>query len=178
MSETRLVTAEELLAMGQGRRELILGEVVELSHPGPRHGWITARICRLLDEFVESGDLGPICTDTGFRLERDPDTVRAPDVAFIAADRLEGHDPRKFLPFAPDLAVEVVSPNDFYPAVEAKAAMWIAHGTRAVWVVEPESRRVFVYRPGEPRVDLGADDEIDGGDALPGFTAPVERFFP
>jgi Uma2 family endonuclease len=179
MPETRPITADEFLAMGRNWCELIRGEIVEVTPTGRRHGRVTARIGWILAEFVESAGLGEaLVGEPGFKLESDPDMVRAPDVAFIRGDRLEGVDDRKYCPFAPDLAVEVVSPNDAFSAVEEKAAMWLSYGTRLVWVAEPELRKVFVYRPDGPRVDLAVDDEISGGDVLPGFSSPVSRFFP
>jgi Uma2 family endonuclease len=170
MVETGRTTAEELLAMGEGRRELIRGEVVELSPGGPRHGRVVYRLGLRFEPFVESGDLGTVyVNDTGFLLERDPDLVRAPDLAFVAKGRPEGHDERRYFPFAPDLAVEVVSPSDTFAWVEEKAATWLSHGTRLVWVIEPELRKAFVYRPDRPRETLSEEDELRGEDVLPGL---------
>jgi Uma2 family endonuclease len=178
MSETKLVTAEELLAMGERRCELVRGRVVDVTPAGAGHGrigsWLNARI----RQFVEERDLGVVYgADTGFRLERDPDTVRAPDVAFVAADRLPEIDERKYVPFAPDLAVEVVSPSDTFREVEEKARMWLSSGTQLVWVAEPETERMFVYRPDAPRQELSADDELTGGEVLPGLAIPLARCF-
>ncbi|MHC4472003.1 MAG: Uma2 family endonuclease [Planctomycetota bacterium] len=177
MSSTRPVTAEELLAMGEGKRELILGEVVELTPPGLRHGRIQARIAHLIMGFLEeagSGDL--VTTESGYQLTFKPDTVRAPDVAVIAAARAEGREEEiGYLPFAPDLAVEVVSPSDSFADVEAKAQMWLEHGAYVVWVVEPESRRVMVHVPDRDRRALEQDETLDGAPVLPGFTISVAK---
>ena len=125
-------------------------------------------------EFARRSSLGEVYgSDTGFLLERDPDLVRAPDVAYIAKERLQGIDETKYLPFAPDLAVEVVSPSDSFRDVEEKAAMWLAHGTRIVWVIEPELRKAFVYRPDTPREELSEHGELRGEDVLPGLTVPL-----
>jgi Uma2 family endonuclease len=178
MSEARLVTAEELLAMGEGRRELIAGRVVEMSPAGHEHSCVAMRIGRHIGNFVESARLGNVSTaDGGFRLARDPDFVRVPDIGFVVAARLPGLDTRGYPHLAPDLAVEVVAPDDRFSEVEAKARMWLAHGTRLVWVADPEQRLVFVYRPDGSRVVHGEADTLDGGDVLPGFALPVVRCF-
>ena len=166
--------------MGEGKRELILGEVVELTPPGVRHGRIQARMARLLEEFVDRSRLGDfVTTESGYRLRSEPDTVRAPDVAVVSAARVADYeDEIGYLPFAPDLAVEVVSPSDSFADVETKARMWLEHGTRMVWVVEPDSRRVLVYETGKDRRDLALDEVLETGDILPGFSVPVTRLFP
>ena len=165
--------------MGEGRKELILGEVVELTPPGVRHGRIQARIARLLEEFVDSSRLGDfVTTESGYRLRSEPDTVRAPDVAVVSAARVADYeDEIGYLPFAPDLAVEVVSPSDSFADVETKARMWLTHGTRIVWVVEPDSRRVLIYEPDRDRRELVEGDDLDGGEVLPGFTVSVAKLF-
>jgi Uma2 family endonuclease len=178
MSETKLVSAEELLAMGKGRRELVRGQVLEFPYAEPRHSRIGVNVGTLLWQFVKREGLGTVYgADTGFLLERAPDTVRAPDAAFVAEGRLEGVDERKYLPLAPDLAVEVVSPSDSPREVEERAAMWISFGTRLVWVVEPELEKAFVYRPGVPRKELSRDEELDGGEVLPGLVIPLAECF-
>jgi Uma2 family endonuclease len=179
MPEARLVTAEELFAMGEGRRELIDGRVVEMTLAGAEHGIVGTLIAMRLAHHIEGRGLGRVlAVETGFRISRDPDTVRAPDVAFVAAERLKGVDTRKYLPGAPDLAVEVVSPGDSFRDVEAKARSWIEHGTRLVWVVEPEDRVAFVYRPGLPREDVPPTAALSGDDVLPGLSIPLAECFP
>ncbi|MCU0727984.1 MAG: Uma2 family endonuclease [Planctomycetes bacterium] len=177
MATSRPVTAEELALMGEGRRELIYGRVVEMSPTGGTHGWVTCRIGQRLLTFLDDRPLGrPFVGDTGFLLARKPDLVRAPDVAFVAADRLTGVDLRKYLPFAPDLAVEVASPDDTATEVDAKARMWVACGSRLVWVVFPDERMVHVYRPDQARAELTPADTLSGEDLLPGFALPVSDF--
>jgi Uma2 family endonuclease len=180
MSSTRPITAEELLRMGEGKRELVLGEVVELTPPGIRHGRIQTQVAHLLKGFVdEAGTDDYVTTESGYKLTFGPDTVRAPDVAVVCAARTADYeDEIGYLPFAPDLAVEVVSPSDSFTDVETKARMWIAHGARLVWVVEPDSRRVLVYERGKDRRDLGEDDVLEAGELLPGFSVTVSRLFP
>ena len=165
--------------MGEGRRELILGEVVELNQPGRRHGTIQAEITYLLKAFLrETGCPAEVMTATGYRLTLGPDTVRAPDVAVVSAARAAGHeDVIGYLPFAPDLAVEVVSPSDSFTDVEAKARMWLEHGSRMVWVVEPQSRRVMIYESGRDRRELTEHELLGAGGILPGFSVPVAELF-
>jgi len=172
----RPVTADDLLRMGEDglSRELIRGEVREMPPPGAEHGWITGKLHAALGHHILERKLGKIFTaETGFLLERGPDTVRAPDFAFILADRLPGPVPRKYLALAPDLVVETLSLDDRPGAVAEKVAAWLRFGVRLVWVLDPESRTVAVHRPTrEPRV-LMEGDRIDGEDVVPGFTVPV-----
>src|SRR5437667_10129707 len=111
-----LMTAEELIELPADdyKYELVEGELIRMPPTGGEHGKLTARLARLLDEYVEAHDLGIVCgAETGFILQRTPDVVRAPDVAFVAKDRIPATGvPETYWPFAPDLAVEVVSPSD------------------------------------------------------------------
>ena len=176
------VKAEELFDMqdGGGRCELVNGEITRLTPNGAVHGVVTARIASALREYVEANDLGVCCgADTGFILERDPDTVRAPDAAVVLASRVPASGvPSGYWPFAPDLAVEVIPPSDRLADIHVKIAKYFAAGTRVVWLVEPETRMVHVYRSPRQVEVLGTDDDLDGGNALPGFRCPVQRLFP
>ena len=175
------MTAEELFDLPDdgGRSELVEGELVPRTPTGGRHGALAVRIGRLLDEYVEAHDLGVCCgAETGFILKRDPDTVRAPDAAVVVASRIpETGIPAAYWPFAPDLAVEVVSPSDRLPDVHVKIAEYFAAGTRLVWLVEPETRMVHVYRSPQEVEVVGTDEDLEGGDVLPGFRCPVRRLF-
>ena len=123
--------------------------------------------------------LGRVVGGPGFRIARDPDTVRAPDVAFIAAGRIpEGESPVAYPDLAPDLVVEVVSPGDRAGEIRKKVADWLAAGTRVVLVLYPRTRSAVVHRPGVQPETLGPDDELDGADVLPGFHCPVHDLFP
>ena len=116
--------------------------------------------------------------ETGFLVERDPDTVRGPDVGFVRAERLLNiANPEKHLPFAPDFAVEVRSPSDQEDEVAEKAQMWLKAGSLLVWVADPERRTITVHRPDAEPVTLCENDEIDGGDVIPGFRCRVADFF-
>ena len=176
------ITAEELFELPDdgGRIELVKGEIIRSSPTGAEHGVVTARIGHLIQEFALAHDLGVCCgAETGFILQRNPDVVRAPDAAFVASGRIpETGVPAGYWPFAPDLAVEVVSPSDRLADVHVKIAEYFAAGTRLVWLVEPETRMVHVYRSPQNVEVLGTGDDLQGADVLPGFLCPVQRLFP
>jgi Uma2 family endonuclease len=178
---TKPITAEEFLAWPDDglRHELIRGEVVSMSLPGERHGEVALEIAWLIKNHVKRHNLGKVYPETGFLIERNPDTVRGPDVAFVRAEQLAKiTDSQKHVPFAPDLAVEVMSPNDRPDKVEEKAETWLAAGSREVWAVDPDARTVTIYRPSARPVLLAQIESIDGGTVLPGFTCLVSQFFP
>ena len=175
----KLMTAEELLLMPDDdmKRELIRGVLTEDMPPGYEHGTVEARIGRLLGNFVDDNDLGEVLTgDSGFVLERGPDTVRGPDVAWVAPGRLEGRIVG-FAELAPDLVVEVRSPNDSPRHMAERAMMWLSHGVRMVLVADPGPVALTVYRDGQPPHVLAEFDVFEGDDVLPGFAEPVWRFF-
>lgn len=174
-------TAEDLVLLADdgSRTELVEGEVVRMTPAGATHGAVTARIGRLLDEYVEAHGLGVCCgAETGFILRRSPDTVRAPDAAVVVAANIPGTGlPDSFWPCAPDLAVEVVSPWDRPADVQTKVGEYFAAGTRLVWLVEPKAQTVRVYRSVRDVRVVGTDGHLDGGDVLPGFRCSVQRLF-
>lgn len=177
-----LVTAEDLLKMPEvpGKQfELVDGELVEVSPAGVEHNLIAALIYRLLYAFAEEYRLGIAFTDNlGYILRRDPDLLRAPDVSFVARERLpEGQLPKGFWDLAPDLAVEVVSPGDTAIELRAKVRDYLECGTRIVWVVWPDNHSVTVYDTGGGYRDLAPEDELDGGSVLPGFRVRVADLF-
>ena len=175
---TKLMTADELLALDV-RGELIRGVFHEMAPAGLEHNKIALKLGARLLAFVEPRRLGHTAVgDTGVWLERDPDTVRAPDVTFISARRLPlGPRYPRYTEVVPDLAVEVRSPNDSAPELERKAEMWLGEGVRLVWVVHPATRTIDVYRPDAPVATLDDADDLDGLDVLPGFTCPVADVF-
>ena len=177
---TKLMTAAELLAMPRenGKKyELIRGELIEKMPTGDPHGIVVAVITTVLSMFVGPRNYGGIRTgEPGYLLEIGPDTVRAPDVAWIAPGRIPPGT-QGYPNLAPDLAVEVKSPSNSYPEMQRKAEMWLSFGSRQVWVADPEHTTLTRYTPGAAPVVLGPDDTIDGGDLLPGFTAPVWSLF-
>ena len=175
----RQLTAEDLYRLpadGQ-THELVEGFLLSEPPPGAEHGRVEARIVGLVIAFVRANALGTVyCGDAGFVLARGPDTVRGPDLAFVSAGRALNRSPG-YLPGAPDLAVEIRSPSDRAGDVRSKVADYLAAGTRLVWLVDPETRTVRVYRTLlEPRV-LRGTDELDGEDVLPGFRVPVAELF-
>jgi Uma2 family endonuclease len=176
----RLMTAEELEALGPDFiGELVDGVLVPMSPTAGSHGSIGMRLAILLGPFVLEHGLGELFdSSTGFLLRRNPDLVRSPDVAFVQASRLAGGVPlRGYLPLAPDLAVEIISPSNTAAEMTRKLADYFGHGTRAVWLVDPNEREVTVYPAGAiPRL-LGEGDTLDGGDVLPGFSTPVAALF-
>jgi Uma2 family endonuclease len=175
----QITTAEQLLqASGLGPCELVRGELTMVSPPGFRHGRVETRITHALNSFVESRGLGVVVSgESGFHIARDPDTVRAPDVAFIRAERLTDGVPVGFFQGAPDLAVEIVSPGDRASELTAKVQDWLGAGSCVVWVVDPETRTVSVCRSRTDIVVLTSSDTLPGGDLLPGFSMPVNVIF-
>ena len=177
----KLLTADDLLRLdAQGvRGELIRGALIKMAPAGHRHGKIITRLVMRLGVFIEPRGLGTLtASDSGVWLERDPDTVREPDVAFFSAARIPlDADIPGYAEVAPDLVVEVVSPTDRLAAVNDKALMWLRYGARLVWVVHPDARVVDVHREGHPVAALGENDALDGSDALPGFACPVREIF-
>ncbi len=181
MAVTRtLMTAEELLRLpddGQ-RHELIAGELRTMAPSGEEHGTTAATMTIDLGQHVRAHRLGRVlAAETGFLLTTDPDTVRAPDTAFISRERASAAPVRGYRPGAPDLAVEVVSPNDLYTEVAEKVATWLEHGTRMVIVLDPRRRAVAVHRSLTQVRHLTVDDTIDGEDVVPGWTMPVRALF-
>jgi Uma2 family endonuclease len=177
----RLMTADELLAMpddGQ-RHELVRGELRTMPPGGWEHGCESMLVAESLLPFVRRRRLGRVAgADTGFLLTTTPDTVRVPDLAFVRFDRLpSGAARRGYFQGAPDLAVEVISPNDLYTEVDEKVAEWLEHGCQMVLVVNPRRQTVAVHRPGQPVRVLGADDTLDGEDVVPGWTMAARDIF-
>lgn len=182
MISHRPMTADELLEMPSDgfRYELVAGELRKMSPSGFEHGEVVVRVTVPLARFVTEHDLGVVLgAATGFKLFHDPDTVRAPDVAFVCQDRRPPvKERKKFASLAPDLAVEVVSPSDTPAEVEAKVDDYLQAGVRLIWVLDPDSRTVTEYHASGPTRTLTADQTLDGGDVLPGFTCPVAALFP
>ena len=181
MTTRTLVTADELLRMpDDGKRyELIEGELIQMAPAGLRHGEIAATIALLIGNHVRQNDHGSVfVADPGFFLQRDPDTVRAPDVAFIKKNRLSPEGaPAGFSDTIPDLVVEVVSPNDRAGQVQEKIEQWIEHGVRLVWLVHPDQRSITVYRSLNEVHVLQEGDTLTGDPVLPGFTCLVAEIF-
>ncbi len=178
---TQLMTAEELLKLPHGRfrYELVNGELREMSPAGHNHGRIAARLTTVLGQHVEENNLGEVyAAETGFKLKSNPDTVRAPDVAFVRGERAEqAGETKGYFPGAPDLAVEVLSPDDTVREVEEKVAEWLEYGTRLVWVISPKLHTVTVYRSLADISTLTENNMLDGETVVPGFSHPVTKLF-
>jgi Uma2 family endonuclease len=179
-TQLRHFTADELLAMPHDgtRRELINGELREMTPIGRRHARIAMNVARALDAYVRSHALGEVYPELGYRLSAHPDTVRAPDVSFVRKSRLEegGPEPGFFLG-PPDLAVEVISPHDLYSDVAAKVDEYLTAGVVIVLVIDPPRRTVAVHRSRTEVAVLTEADVLDGGDVVPGWTLPVREIF-
>jgi len=181
MSTATHVTAEQLLQMPSDgyRYELVGGELRKMVPAGWKHGATSGWLHGRLAQHIEQHKLGRIFSaETGFLLARDPDTVRAPDIAFIHKNHLPTTDPEEaFWPGAPDLAVEVVSPGDTVSQIDHKVRAWLDGGAAMVWVVSPSGQNVTVYRsPTDVKV-LTANEELGGEDVLPGFCCQVSDIF-
>ena len=184
-TKTDLLTADDLLRLdAEGiRGELIRGVFYETMPTGQEHGEIVINLGAELRNFVKSRRLGKVSgSDAGVLIERGPDTVREPDIAFTSYER-RGRGPalKTYAEVIPELVVEIVSPSDRYgqrrESVEEKAQMWLSFGVRLVWVVRPQSRTVDVHRPGEPVITLDDTQSLDGLDVLPGFACPLTDIF-
>ena len=178
---TSLMTADDLPRLdAEGvRGELIRGVLRAMTPAGEIHGGVIMRLAYHLNALVIPGRLGRVVgSDSGILLERDPDTVREPDLSFTSAERapLDVWTSR-YTDVVPDLVVEVVSPSDDADEVERKALMWRGHGARLVWVVHPDPRTVEVYRADGTVETLEGDAALDGEDVLPGFTCPLASVF-
>lgn len=175
--ELKLMTAAELWALPDDglRHELVRGELRTMSPTGGEHGGIEVRIAVRFALHVSDHPIGEIVGgETGFRLRRNPDTVRGADVAFIRHERLpDGRLPRGYIEGPPDLVVEVVSPGDAAAEVEEKVREWLEGGSKAVWVVYSAGPRIAVHLPDGTSRTCGPNDEIDAGDAFPGFRMNV-----
>lgn len=178
---TYLMTAGELASLpDDGKRyELVNGGLRMMSPAGYRHGRVAMRLGSLLEQHVRFEQLGVVCAaETGFIVSRDPDTVRAPDVAFVRQNRLDQvTDLDGYLPFAPDLAAEVVSPHDTFTKVEEKARFWLQAGTSMVLVVDPDARSVHVYRAIDRISVLQQQDTLDASDVVPGWNLRIGELF-
>ena len=177
MSPPALLTADELqhVYVPDKRVELVRGLLVVRELPGMRHARVAMDLALALGAHVRAAALGRVYAEAGFKLASNPDTVRGPDIAFISRGRIPDPEPTGFAGFAPDLVAEVISPGDRAGEVLAKVADWISAGTRVVWVLDPARRVARVYRADGTEQILTADESLDGGDVVPGFSCALRE---
>lgn len=174
----KLLTAEEFFYHPlSASSELVRGRIVPVSPSSYEHGVVALKLGRLIGNFVAEHQLGDVLgAETGFTIHDDPDTVRAPDIAFVAGARRPAN-PQGFVHLAPDLAVEVASPHDQADEIQAKVEEFLIAGTKMVWVVYSKTRSVAVYRSLRDAKILRGDDTLSGEDVLPGFERKVNEIF-
>lgn len=179
--DTRLITAEEFATMtGDGLHELVRGEVVEMPNPKPEHGRYISRLDRRLGTYVEARDLGEVMVnDSGFILERSPDTVRGPDLSFIHRERLPGGKlpAGVYFPGPPDVAIEVLSPDDRIGDVDDKIDLYLAAGCPLVVIVHPKRRTVTLHRPNVAPQVLREPELLDLSPIVDGFRCTLADLF-
>jgi Uma2 family endonuclease len=171
------MTVEDLMKLADqpGKRELVNGEIIDMGGSKPRQGRIAVEIAGTLRQWARATGLGVVYSETFFQIG---ENVRVPDVAFVAAERIpEEGEPDGPWPFAPDVAIEVISPSNDYEAVMAKVIEYLEAGVRQVWLASPTAQAISVYRSLTDVKVYGPGDEIDGGDAVPGFRCPVADLF-
>jgi Uma2 family endonuclease len=177
MATTKLMTAQDLLQLPDDnhRYDLIRGELQRMPPAGDEHGYVAMDLGRRVANHVADNSLGRCyAAETGFILEREPDTVLAPDFAFVRAGRVQSSDPYTgYRPLAPDLVIDVLSPTARRRETEEKMRLYVALGVRLAWLVDLRRRTVTVFAAGRLSRDLSADDVLDGEDVLPGFRLPV-----
>jgi len=161
------------------RYELVKGELIKMAPTGEEHGRVTMELAARLHLHVKQNNLGNVyAAETGFKLESDPDTVRAPDIAFVRLERINATGRLTgFREGAPDLVVEVLSPSDRIGKVEGKVAQWLEAGARMVWVVSPKLQSITVYRSVTDIATLTEKGVLDGVDVVPGFQIKVAEIF-
>lgn len=178
----RRYTIEEYLTLPDDegwRDELVRGRLVREPIPGGEHGWIQVILASALHGHADAHGLGVVLVESGYVLAESPPTVRGPDVSFVSRERIPPEGVvRGHWRMAPDLAVEVVSPSNRLAEMQEKVLEYLDAGSRMVWVVDPRTRSITVYRsPAEIRL-LRRGDTLDGGNVVPGFRLPVEELFP
>jgi Uma2 family endonuclease len=177
----RPMTAEDLMALPDDgtRYELSRGVLICMSPAAYWSGKIGGRIARKMGNFAEEHGLGECgVPDTGFRLSRNPDTVREPDVWFIRSDRLPTREAEsEYFDGPPDIAGEVISPTDRFEDVMRKVRDYLDAGTRLVWAFDPGPRTTLVFRPDGSFAFVDEDGILDGEDVLPGFTLPLKEIW-
>lgn len=179
-SEQKVWTDEEFMALPEDghRYELVNGELVDMGNSGMEHGWLVSNLMIVLGGFVRVHKLG-VMSDSSTAFAMKAGNKRSPDVSFVSKDRLQGvrRLPKGFFQGAPDLAVEVLSPNNTVEEIHEKIVEYFENGARLVWVIHPDEQYVLVYRSPSPDRLLRRDDSLDGEDVVPGFSLTVAELF-
>lgn len=181
MIADRSLTAEKLVRVSiPGKTtELVRGHLVVREAPGTRHGAVAANLAVELGAFVRENGLGQVfAQDTGFKIGRDPDTVRAPDLAFVSTARLGLIPDEGYAELAPDLVVEVLSPSDRAGVALEKIGGFLAAGTRVAWLIDPRRREARIFRPDGRVTVIDESGALEGEDIVPGFTCRLSAAFP
>ncbi|MEL7450718.1 MAG: Uma2 family endonuclease [Pseudomonadota bacterium] len=179
-SHEQLLSADDLYRMpdDEYRHELVKGRLISEPPPGVRHGFVEANLCNLLCQYARRHDGVVLTGDPAFILQRSPDTVRAPDVAWIKRERyLSLEDESKYFPGAPDLAVEVLSPGNTRKAIAEKVADYLSAGTVLVWVADPKRQAVTIYKAGQAPQVLTGSDLLTAPNLVPDLAVPVSDLF-
>ena len=176
---TRLVTADELerFPSDDRRYELVDGRLVRMSPVNLEHGVVVVRLASMLDRHVRAFNLGIVAAEVGFTLRSNPDTVRAPDVAFLRRDRIPSPRPRGFWKGQPDLAIEVLSPDDRPGEMQRKIEDYLTRGVAMVLIADPDTKTVTVHRLSTPAATLVGDEVLDLGEVVSGFRCGVQEIF-
>jgi Uma2 family endonuclease len=178
----KLLTAEEFFLLPDppdgSQQELVRGEVITMPPPGGLHGVTCSKVVRKLGNFIDAGPGGTlVCNNAGFITERDPDSVRGPDISYWSRERLV-EVPVGYIPIAPDMLVEVLSPSNTRKKILAKLQEYFAKGVRLVWVIAPEDRTLTIYRNADEGRLLHETTMVTGEDVLPGFSCRVSDLLP
>ena len=175
------MTADELLTVEIPGKwtELVRGHLVVREPPSTWHGFVSARLAHRVCDFVYRNTLGEVAgQDTGFKIASNPDTVRAPDLAFLSNERVKKVERRGYGAVAPDLAVEVLSPGDRPGETRERVADWLGAGVRLVWVIDPARNLAHVHRPDGSLTVVDMEGSLDGESVLPGFSCPLADVLP
>lgn len=168
-----------LIGRDEWRYELVRGELIRLSPAGLPHGKIASRLNRWLGQFIEDHGLGEtFIGEASFLLSTSPDTVRCPDFSFVSQTRLQALGPlERIFPGAPDLAAEILSPNDRYPQVREKIVEYFSAGARIVMILDPRQESIAIHRSPTEQQVLSKPDTLTIPDMFPGWSVPVAKFF-